>query len=347
MTRKSTALIACAIACSLMAEASHAQFITGSYLLKAGQIAFTPIFPQQGSFEDRLFLNLDRHFQQSVPAVDSRTSTPPLLSYTADASIHAEDGSFGIGVDAAVDVPADALQNSANAEIFADVVLKDTWFADAVSPAHTLKMTAAWNVNGSLGASAEGEAPPAPFQDPFVNASAGSGISFFAEGDSPNSVTISGGNPVQAFTHEAYSNLFTNSSQPNPQTTQSTFPFPSQILITFLIPNDGFLGVNFEVQADAGAAVYSEDSDNGGVAIATAAFGHTFTWGGITSVVDADTGQPITDWTLTSASGFDWADPAPGTSSVPEPSPLGLAALGGLGLFAYRRRARTERTQKV
>jgi len=26
-----------------------------------------------------------------------------------------------------------------------------------------------------------------------------------------------------------------------------------------------------------------------------ASFGHTFTWGGITSVVDADMGQPITD----------------------------------------------------
>jgi len=38
-----------------------------------------------------------------------------------------------------------------------------------------------------------------------------------------------------------------------------------------------------------------EDAANAGIAVATAPFGHTFTWGGITSVVDADMGQPITD----------------------------------------------------
>jgi hypothetical protein len=88
--------------------------------------------------------------------------------------------------------------------------------------------------------------------------------------------------------------------------------------------------------------VDNEDSANAGIAIATASFGHTFTWGGITSVVDADTGQPITDWTLTSASGVDWAHAAQGPATVPEPSTLSLAALGGLGLFVYRRRGRTE-----
>jgi hypothetical protein len=116
--------------------------------------------------------------------------------------------------------------------------------------------------------------------------------------------------------------------------------------MTFLMPNDGYLGVNFEADASAGAYVDNEDGDNAGIAIGTAFFGHTFTWGGITSVVDADTGQPITDWTLTSASGFDWMNAAPGPSTVPEPSTLGLAALGGLGLFVNRRRGRTERTGK-
>jgi hypothetical protein len=347
MTRASIGVIACAIACSWMAETSKAQFLTGSYIKHSGQLVNTLITPESGSFNDLLYVSLDRHFEQSTPAVNS-LFFPPLVSYTGDVSIHGGDGSFGIGVDAGVVVPADASgpSNIANGSISASVLLKDTWFADAVSPAHTLRLTAAWNVNGSLGANAEGEAPPGPFQAPYINANAGSAISFFAEGDLPNSVTISGGNLVQAFTNETYNNTFTNNSQPNPLSTQSTFPFPNRIVMTFLMPNDGYLGVNFEADASAGAYVDNEDGDNAGIAIGTAFFGHTFTWGGITSVVDADTGQPITDWTLTSASGFDWMNAAPGPSTVPEPSTLGLAALGGLGLFVNRRRGRTERTGK-
>ena len=37
-------------------------------------------------------------------------------------------------------------------------------------------------------------------------------------------------------------------------------------------------------------------------------FGDTLTWGGITSVAGLD-GEPITDWTVTSASGFDYSKP--------------------------------------
>ncbi|MBI3840315.1 MAG: hypothetical protein HY288_20530 [Planctomycetia bacterium] len=60
-------------------------------------------------------------------------------------------------------------------------------------------------------------------------------------------------------------------------------------------------------------------------------FSKTLTWGGITSVTDAYTGEPIEGWTITSASGFDYSKPAP------EPSTLIFAALAGLALLAYRR----------
>jgi hypothetical protein len=36
-------------------------------------------------------------------------------------------------------------------------------------------------------------------------------------------------------------------------------------------------------------------------------FSQTLAWGGISSVTDADTGQPITGWTITSQSGFDYS----------------------------------------
>jgi hypothetical protein len=75
-----------------------------------------------------------------------------------------------------------------------------------------------------------------------------------------------------------------------------------------------------------------------GYATISAFFGHTFTWGGITSVTDADTGEEITDWTLTSDSGFDWAHAA----DAPEPS-TGWSALIGMSLvlpYIQRRRKR-------
>jgi hypothetical protein len=324
-------------------SAASAQTFTGSYLIHDGTVATKPFGPESGSVTDVPSISLDRHVELSAPAVGSQTH--PLVSFTGDVSIHGADRSFGIGVDAAVDVPADAagITNASGDSLFAGVTLDDTWFADTQSGAKTLKFTGAWNVNGNLTATASGEAPPGPFQSPYINAVAGSSIGFFADGDVPNSVAITGGgNSVRAFTNETYNNTFTNQSLPNPLITQSTFTFPSQILITFLIPNNGSLGVDFEADAEVAVRVDNEDSANAGIAIATASFGHTFTWGGITSVVDADTGQPITDWTLTSASGVDWAHAAAGPSTVPEPSTLSLAALGGLGLFVYRRRGRTE-----
>jgi len=319
------------------AQSNRAVF-SASYLKHPGILATQPI-PQESDTDEGFSLSIDRHFEQSTPALNSRTS--PLVTYTGDVSIHGADRSFGIGVDATINVPAGAgdIINTSDDSLFASVTLSDTWFADAVSPAHTLKFTAVWNVNGQLGASAEGEAPPGPFQAPYINAAAGASVGFFADGDVPNSVTImGGGNSVRGFTNETYNNLFTT----NPLVT--SVPFPSQIFITFLIPNNGAgLGVDFEADAEVSARVDNEDNANAGIAIATASFGHTFTWGGITSVVDAATGQPITDWTLTDASGVNWADAAPGGhSAAPEPSTNSLAALGALALFVYRRRGRTE-----
>jgi hypothetical protein len=59
-------------------------------------------------------------------------------------------------------------------------------------------------------------------------------------------------------------------------------------------------------------------------------FGHTLAWGGIDSVNDATTGEPIADISFTSASGFDYTKP------VPEASSLALLSLGGLVLLVAR-----------
>jgi len=59
-----------------------------------------------------------------------------------------------------------------------------------------------------------------------------------------------------------------------------------------------------------------------GSAEASANFSHTLKWGGILSVRDAATGRELTDWTITSESGFDYSRSF--DEQVPEPSALGL-----------------------
>jgi hypothetical protein len=73
-------------------------------------------------------------------------------------------------------------------------------------------------------------------------------------------------------------------------------------------------------------------------------FSHTLTWGPVTTVTDAVTGEVIHDWTITSQSGFDYGSPVSDGSPVPEPATLvlfgvGFAALAGTA--AWRRRSLT------
>jgi hypothetical protein len=104
---------------------------------------------------------------------------------------------------------------------------------------------------------------------------------------------------------------------------------PTIVPISFeMNPNEEKLVVwNFDVASFAG--VQNIDLNMGtGHAGANATFGHTMTWGGITSVIDKVTGRPITDWTIDSASGFDYSKPF---SEIPEPASICLLSLAALG----------------
>ncbi len=111
---------------------------------------------------------------------------------------------------------------------------------------------------------------------------------------------------------------------------------PKKILVTL----EGIFGepvhIEFGMDAAAGVNVSSDDIFNmyGGSAFAVCDFSHTLSWGGITSVTDAN-GLPVNDWTVTSGSGFDYSQAA-----APEPSTFLQFAIALPSLLLARRHYR-------
>ena len=68
-------------------------------------------------------------------------------------------------------------------------------------------------------------------------------------------------------------------------------------------------------------------------------FSHTLRWGGITDFVDAETGEPIENWTITSESGFDYAH------GVPEPWSI-LIISQAVCAWCFVRRRREQRCDR-
>jgi hypothetical protein len=64
------------------------------------------------------------------------------------------------------------------------------------------------------------------------------------------------------------------------------------------------LGYGFQVITDGGSG--SGPGLPGGIAVVTADFSNTLSWGGITSVEKVSSGEPITDYVISSSSGFDY-----------------------------------------
>ncbi len=96
------------------------------------------------------------------------------------------------------------------------------------------------------------------------------------------------------------------------------------------------LGYTLEVTADTNVVsrVVAGHVTQGAWAESIVDYSHTLSWGGITGVFDAS-GNAVSNFTVTSASGFEYAAVAP----VPEPETYAML-LAGLGLlgFAARRR---------
>jgi hypothetical protein len=93
--------------------------------------------------------------------------------------------------------------------------------------------------------------------------------------------------------------------------------------------------ISYTMTVEANAQLSNADlvHKQSGQAASSGKFADTLAWGGITSITDSN-GVPLTGWTVTSASGFDYSKPA----TAPEPSTLALLMFAAAGWCRRRRR---------
>jgi hypothetical protein len=192
-------------------------------------------------------------------------------------------------------------------------------------------INAKWTISGYLGADANGAQSADPndsFLYDYTQSVGESWLGVSGTGITPGPIpgdNIANGNQYAEYFKQQ------GGKQPPPTIDHLAVDPPASVAISFeLLPGQP-TSVSWQFYVGAEANVENKDLTPGsGFAVATSQFSHTMTWGGITSVIDETTGQPITDWTLDSASGFDY------TQAVPEPSTFVLAVLA-FGV-AFRRR---------
>jgi hypothetical protein len=109
------------------------------------------------------------------------------------------------------------------------------------------------------------------------------------------------------------------------------FPVPGTIDMLMRMTNGQPNTIGFELELDVDVSALSRD-----MATIEGIFGGSLHWGGIQGVEDAETGEAIDDWTITSESGFDYSQPF----GVPEPSSIALLSFA---LCLWQGRARTRR----
>jgi hypothetical protein len=110
----------------------------------------------------------------------------------------------------------------------------------------------------------------------------------------------------------------------------NSFPAPTEIPIVLLTVNEETATIGLALRV-TGQAASSSGITTAGNVLATfeGDFSKTLTWGGITRVTDAETGEEIADWTVASGSGFDYSRPF----EVPEPpGSFPSAAVAGLAI---------------
>ncbi|MEP7302317.1 MAG: PEP-CTERM sorting domain-containing protein [Caldimonas sp.] len=118
---------------------------------------------------------------------------------------------------------------------------------------------------------------------------------------------------------------------------QSSFSSVPVILHTF---SNTATGLHFSLEVDSRVGVTVLYGAAATSAIATADFGHSLGWGGISGITIDGTGASLANYTLSSADGFDYSH---AVVAVPEPESYAmlLAGFGILGLAARRSRRKS------
>ncbi len=196
---------------------------------------------------------------------------------------------------------------SASALASAKVSWQDIMSVVAPLPDGTpLRIDAKLYMTGSIAAAVTGEAD-SQFHGALANAFATlTGIGAWAD-QSPT--------PIQASATDELGHRYT-SHTPNP--VEVDFSWNTYV-------GDGAaIGETLEINANGESFInFGSNLEGETTSFFDANYGDTVRWGGITSVYNESTGEYLTDYSVTSASGFDYKHEAP----VPEPSVLLTLAL--------------------
>jgi len=229
------------------------------------------------------------------------------------------------------------LNSVAGASTFSGAYMKDEWGFHASHKVRKAHVVASFKLASDLTTRASGVngTPASGFHD-AVEADARAFLTIFGTGIPTGPYTSHGSPNTWGFFEDA---VLTATINPHIRDTP-----PKIVPVEFDIEGESQI-VTWVIQADAQSTVSARDVINheSGLAIGISDTSHTLTWGGIASITDVDTGELITDYTLTSASGFDYvhafvAEPV----SVPEPPSLWLLApclAAGWGSHRYGRSA--------
>jgi hypothetical protein len=195
------------------------------------------------------------------------------------------------------------------ARAIARAKLKDSLNYDTPGNTEPIRVQGFFRLTGSLNANANAN-----------------GTSMFASADAQFEIS---GNVIATSGQQVFSTSATNDFRSHLDPilfSYTTKPgTPTAVEISMLVSGEAAVtGPRFNVN-DAGF----------GFAEFNASYEHTLSWGAITSVTKASTGEPILNWTVASATGFDYTQVFP----LPEPSPS-LLLFVGMGRIRARGRRR-------
>lgn len=269
-------------------------------------------------------------YKDFLPAAvgdESSFSGPLGTTASATAAAHATGGILGVAVTGKVD--ASQAPSGVSLNVYAQASLFDIFTVNMDNPAmlgKTVHIANEMPLKGFMSHQIYYAIPPGQSKgNDFVDSGAetalqitGTGIAPGPYGGSLYAADEEGANVTQGFTRI---------NDPAPQTVS--------FAMDFVVGTPTPVFIKMELGGTANVDNHDALTHFPGGASFTVDFSHTLAWGPVTTVTDPTTGEVITGWTISAASGFNYGNP------VPVPSSAALMASGTfiIGIW-HRRRAR-------